>query len=197
MLQRGLPAYEGPSRKTWIAIRSSPMSASLFFSGLFTYDAEASSRRMPLDTVADSDGHIHGLLQFEISGKALPQLGFFGSDDVCFNTWIEELSRMLQTLAGASDAEYVFDEGEQGQPAFAFRRRSERLSVSVVDSLLSGAPGDPSYQNIGCSWSEFHAAVTAFLGSFHEVLLEECPTMGQEWWSRHALSGADNPDGVL
>jgi len=151
------------------------MSVSISFSQLFTYTIDDTSVRLPLDALAQSAGHIHGLLKLEVSGCMLPYMGFFGPDDVCFNTWVEELSQVVAALEAAETAEYTFDEGEQGQPAFTFKRDGELLYVSVVKSQLSGAEGDPSYQAVSCQWSEFRAAVSSFFASFYAALLEQCP----------------------
>lgn len=164
------------------------MSARISFSKLFTYDVEDSSKRLPLSALADESDHIYGLLEFEISGRVLPHMDFFGTDDVCFNTWIEELFRVARTLARSDACEYTFDEGEQGQPAFAFRRRGNLFDVSVVDSELSGAPGDASYQCISCTWPEFQLAVDAFASRFHAALLEQCSLVAEAWWAARAVA---------
>lgn len=160
------------------------MSAQISFSKLFTYHVGDPSQRLRLSELADEGEHIHGLFELAIAGRALPRMGFFGPDDVCFNTWIEELLRATQALAASEVSVYTFDEGEQGQPAFVFNREGETLYVSVVDSALSGAAGDASYQNIDCSWDEFRSAVTVFASNFHDMLRHECPLVAEEWWSR-------------
>jgi hypothetical protein len=162
------------------------MTAHISFSELFTYAADNSTVRLPLDALAHSAGHVHGLLEIEISGRTLPHMGFFGSADVCFNTWVEELSRVVQELGTNASTAYTFDEGEQGQPAFAFERNGDLLYLSVVESPLSGATGDPLYQNVSCAWSEFDAAVSSFFTTFRAVLLEQSPRVGQTWWSEYA-----------
>lgn len=166
------------------------MNTSISFSQLFTYAVHDTSVRLPLEALADSTDHIHGLLTLKISGRALPHMGFFGPDDVCFNTWIEELYQVTLKLEAAEAATYTFDEGKQGQPAFVFKRNGELLFVSVVESHLSGADGDPSYQAVSCRWSEFHAAVAAFFVSFHSALLEQCPGVGKAWWAAHTQPAA-------
>lgn len=166
------------------------MSATITFSELFTYAVDDPSIRLPLDALAHSAGHIHGLLMFEVSGRVLPHMGFFAPNDVCFNTWVEELSHVVLDLGAKEAATYTFDEGEQGQPAFAFKRDGDILYVSVAQSLLSGAEGDPSYQDVSCQWSEFLAATSAFFARFRAALLEQCPGVGQTWWATHAQPAA-------
>jgi len=166
------------------------MTARLSFSELFTYAVGDASVRLPLNALSHSAGHIHGLLELEVSGHVMPHMGFFGPNDVCFNTWIEELSKVVLQLGAKEAATYTFDEGEQGQPAFVFKRVGAILYVSVAESLLSGAESDPSYQDVSCQWSEFHAAVRDFFASFRSVLLGHCPRVGQTWWSTHAQPAA-------
>jgi len=166
------------------------MSAIISFSELFTYAVDDSSIRLPLNALAASAGHIHGFLKLEISGRVLPHMGFFGPDDVCFNTWIEELSHVVRELGAKDTATYIFDEGEQGQPAFTFKRNGSLLRISVVGSPLSGANGDPSYQDVSCQWPEFLAAVSSFFASFRAALLAQSPRVGQTWWGAHAKPAA-------
>jgi hypothetical protein len=162
------------------------MSASLSFANLFTYGIEDPSQRLPLSRLSDGDGHIHGLLRLALSGNVMPHMGFFGPDDVCFNTWIEELSHITRLLSESDVAAYTFDEGEQGQPAFHFQRQGDLLLVSVVDSTLSGAAGEPSYQGVTCSWESFLSAVASFFASFHGALFTQCPLVAETWWRMHA-----------
>lgn len=166
------------------------MTACITFSELFTYAANDTSVRLPLDALAHGAGHIHGLLKLEVSGRVLPHMGFFGPEDVCFNTWVEELSRVVAELGDKDAATYTFDEGEQGQPAFAFRRNGDLLYVSVTESQLSGASGDPSYQDVSCLWSEFAVAVSGFFASFRAAILEQCPGVGKTWWATHVQPAA-------
>ena len=164
------------------------MSVKISFSKLFIHDVEDPTKRMLLENIDDGYAHIHGRLKLEISGNVLPSMGFFGPDDVCFNTWTEELSRITQILSDAEVAENTFDEGEQGQPAFSFKRQGDLLLVSVKDSMLSGAEGDASYQDISCSWPAFQLAVAYFMVCFRKTLLEQCPAVAEEWWRMRATT---------
>ena len=132
-----------------------------------------------------SDGPVHGHLEVRIDGREVPHMGFFGPHDVCLNTWIEEFTEVVRNLAASESAMYVFDEGEQGQPAFEFKRDGHVLSVSVVESVLSGASADPAFQSVSCPWSDFHAEVQNFFTEFRQALLVAAPRSGQEWWERH------------
>lgn len=118
-------------------------------------------------------------------------MGFWGPDDVCFNTWAEELSRILLTLGCHEAATYTFDEGEQGQPAYEFRREGDTLLVSVVSSLLSGAEGDSSFKEVKCRWGEFVLAASNFFSAFHSALIEQCPDAGPIWWNSNVPADMD------
>src|SRR5689334_22705991 len=92
------------------------------------------------DLRTDGD-HIHGRLSITIGGATIPRLGFFGPDDVCLGTWLCELALASRQLCSEGCSRYVFDEGEQGQPAFVFEREGPVVYVSIEDSDLSGASG--------------------------------------------------------
>jgi hypothetical protein len=72
-------------------------------------------------------GHVHGRVTIEIAGRAVPHLGHLGPDDVCLNTWLVGLCNAVNALA-ETGGKYIFDEGEQGQPAFSFERLGMRFS---------------------------------------------------------------------
>ena len=156
------------------------MSVSIRFESLFTYTAESSRVRLPLSNLADGGDHIHGALSIHIAGKPLPSLGFFGPDDVCLNTWTEELHAIKEALSNKQEAIYVFDEGEQGQPAYEFRRDGDLLYVSVVESRISGTQGDPSYQQISCLWSDFLLSVRTYRSKLQATLQSEVPDLAKE-----------------
>jgi len=80
--------------------------------------------RKPL-TELTLDRHVHGGLRLEINGRLVPYLGYWGPDDVCFGEWVNELWRAAQALRD-SGGRHVYDEGEQGQPAFVFEREGDR-----------------------------------------------------------------------
>jgi hypothetical protein len=166
------------------------MSVSIHFESLFTYAAESSNVRLPLSRLAEGNDHIHGALSVHIAGKPIPSLGFFGPEDVCLNTWTQELHAIEEALSQKQDAIYVFDEGEQGQPAYEFRRDGELLYVSVIDSQISGARGDPNYQQISCLWNDFLISVRTYTSQLQATLQSEVPELAQEWWSASYRGGA-------
>lgn len=159
------------------------MTTRITFSELHSFIDGDTSDQAPLAALTCSADHIHGLLRIEISGRVLPHMGFWGPTDVCFGTWIEVLSQIAKELGTDEDATYTFDESEQGQPAFVFKRCGADLFLSVADSLLSGGAGDPSFQDVCCPWSDFQAAIEKFFFCFRAVLTEQCPQVGPAWWS--------------
>jgi hypothetical protein len=166
------------------------VTASITFSDLFTYAIDDPSVHLPLSDLDRGAGHIHGLLRVAIGERVLPHMGFFGPHDVCLNTWVEELRNVLRSLDVSAGEHYLFDEGEQGQPAFEFKRQGDILAVSVCDSQLSGAQGDPSFQRVCCMWSEFRSAIEQFLIEFRQVVLAQCPAAGASWWVQHVERAA-------
>jgi hypothetical protein len=74
------------------------MSAIIRFEKLYTYTANATDVRLPLSKLASGARHVHGRLEIIISGKALPALGYVGTDDVCLNTWTPEFDTKLRFL---------------------------------------------------------------------------------------------------
>jgi hypothetical protein len=158
------------------------MAFTISFGELWTYAAEQSGQRLPVSELpADGWGHIHGRLEILVNGRVLPGLGFFGPTDVCFNEWLRELLAAAATLKSADSCEYIYDEGEQGQPAYLFARRGAALLVSVVDSEISGGQADPDWQNEECDFTEFANEVARFESSFREQLLSQAPAGGAAW----------------
>lgn len=154
------------------------------FSDLWTYDSDNLDERLPLHRLAEGDEHVHGQLYIEVSGKALPHLGFFGSDDVCFNEWIFELKSAWMELRSSAHGRYSYDECEQGQPAFLFEREDSALLVSIVDSQCSGGRADPEWSRVRCEFSDFERSIDVFLSSFRLHLMQQAPDISEEWWSR-------------
>lgn len=142
---------------------------------------DAESGRLPLTSLAVGE-HLHGVLRIAIDGRELPHLGYSGASDVCFDTWLDELGA-VETSSG----DHTFDELEQGQPAFRFRREGDRLLISIVDSSGDGR-GDPDFIDVPCGWSEFTAALAQFRSRLRERLLSEIQQEGRAWLDAHALA---------
>jgi len=102
---------------------------------------------------------VHGGLAIVVDGERLPHLGFLGPRDVCVGTWVRELTAAGQALAVASGSCHIFDEGEQGQPAFKFDRVDDSVPVSVVDSEISDGVGEAEWGTRACTLAEFNAGI--------------------------------------
>jgi hypothetical protein len=83
------------------------------------------------------------------------------------------------------DARHLFDEGEQGQPAFLFQRRGDTIDVAVVDSEISDGRGDTKWGTRSCSCASFDAEVSRFLEEFESTLETAAPGVGRAWMLRH------------
>ena len=160
------------------------MTVEINFGSLWTYAADASDERLALTRLSDENTHVHGLLQIVVGGNVLPSLGFFGPDDVCFNTWVHELAVVSRTVATSDLAAHVFDEGEQGQPAFHFERTGGEVLVSVRASSISGGPGDPTWDRVPCALEDFVAAVSGFMIQFRATLITQAGSERAELWWR-------------
>ena len=163
------------------------MTVEISFSNLWTYGKET-RKRLPLSSLPHSYGHIHGRLCILIGGRALPQLGYGGPDDACLGTWAQELASAVGTLSTSPDSGYLYDEGEQGQPAFRFSRRGETVYVSVVDSEISDGAGDPDWQDGPCRFEDLHVQVEKLVKDLHEVVKAEAPSVAKYWRPSQFLS---------
>jgi hypothetical protein len=161
-------------------------SAAIEVSDLWTGSYHERASLAELD--ADENCHIHGRFRIVINGRELPRLGFFGPDDVCLNEWTEQLLRIRGQL-GATAGRYVFDEGEQGQPAFAFERSGGDLFVSVLRSEIGDANGDESWSRVVCSAGDFLAAVDEVLDVIHREV-SAIGAQGERWWNEIAAAAA-------
>ncbi len=146
--------------------------------------------KLPLHRLDDDQlSHIHGQLCIIVNRRNLPSLGYWGPEDVCLNTWIEEISGLHQWSRQGAEEPYIVDEGEQGQPAFRFERRRKQVLISVVDSLLSGGSGDATFQELSCLLDDVRSACAEFLSTFSEELAR---TVGEARAARW-LSGKAAP----
>lgn len=146
--------------------------------------AMAVNDRHPLFALA-ANSHVHGGLRLEFAGRLVPYLGYWGPDDVCFSQWLGELSQAAAAM-GQPGGRHVFDEGEQGQPAFVFERDGDCGFFSIAASELSGADADPDWQRVEFLLAEFVAAVTDLQASFATDLRAASPTEAEAWLTRFA-----------
>jgi hypothetical protein len=165
------------------------MSFELVFDKLHTF---RNGRQFPVrDLDMQSRTHIHGALRVIIDGRELPSLGYFGSADVCIGMWTGELLAARQAVLHDDPSEYLFDEGEQGQPAFLFQREGASIHTSVVDSAISGAVGDSDWRRVPCTVEEFVGGLDQFLTALHRSLATELkPSILAMWWKRNVEDAA-------
>ncbi|MEC4982941.1 MAG: hypothetical protein SAJ37_15870 [Oscillatoria sp. PMC 1068.18] len=123
------------------------------------------SQRLLLSDL-DMNSHIHGELIIKIKDRCVPRLGYWGKNDVCFSQWIQKLTNIRQNFRGKINSVYVFDEGEQGQPAFLFERKGEMMYLSIVDSRLSDGKGEKNWQKVEFSYRDFVREYEGFCQQF-------------------------------
>src|SRR5688500_15894937 len=77
--------------------------------------------------------HVHGELLINIDDRTIPALGYFGTEDVWLNAWFGVLRDVISEVGSGSSTKYIYDEGEQGQPAFIFElKKAGEVSFSVA-----------------------------------------------------------------
>ena len=156
------------------------------FAGLWTYSG--TNDRLPLSQLPDRLGeHVHGELQVLVNGRRLPSLGYFGVDDVCFNEWVHELHTVRELLEAGTSAVYVYDEGEQGQPAYEFRRVDNTVLVSVIEGS-GGGSADADWQGVPCLLTDLAAAIDRFEEALRAQLGREAADVGLRWMD-HVIRG--------
>ena len=116
-----------------------------------------------------------------MNGQTLPSMGFFGPKDVCVGDWLHELASAAQVLRTSDPATYVFDEGEQGQPAFLFECERGFVTVSVVRSEIGGGEGSPEWGRQTCTLLEFETEVRRFITELEVGFERAVPGHGQAW----------------
>ena len=160
--------------------REEIVTVTIAFDNARIYPDVDNDRNLPISMLpGDGRRHIHGRLEIRIAGRELPCLG---GDDVCMDLWLVELHNAASALSAEDPAEYIYDEGEQGQPAFAFVRRKDLVLVSIRDSEVSehsGGYGLPDWQEVECRLSDFVAAVQQLETEFSQLVLAASPAGGK------------------
>ncbi len=143
--------------------------------------AEGEPDRAAISTLDDDErSHVHGTLWIRVNGKDLPALGYFGPDDVCFGSWAAELDGAARALAQSDPSRYVFDEGEQGQPAFVFERNGDTVLISVERSRYDDSADPPEWTPQSCDHAEFQAQVAGLLVAL-DATVSAASSAGRGW----------------
>lgn len=162
-------------------VEERPTSVWIEFDVLWTYPYDSVEERWPLSRLPNrSSEHVHGELRILIGGRLLPALGYFGPDDVCLNEWARELNQLRGALLSGDPAKYVYDEGEQGQPAYVLRREGDVVFVSVKEGA-GGGRADPEWQDVPCQLPELVAEIDRFERALRATLLAEAGDVGERW----------------
>ena len=135
--------------------------------------------KLPLSELKGGD-HLHGGLRIEIGGRLIPDLGYFGPDDVCFNTWLTEMEAVARILRSSDSGQHTFDEGEQGQPAYVFERVGDRAYLTI-GAGSGGGSANPTWQHIEFSPEEFLVAHKQFCESFLANIRAAAPKGAPKW----------------
>lgn len=138
-------------------------------------------KRLPLSSLGASSRHIHGVLEIKIKGRVVPFMGYCGRNDVCFLQWMTALKNIREKFKGNIYERYIFDEGEQGQPAFLFERHNDSMYLSIVDSEISDGEADPDWQKIEFTYQEFVSEYDELYENFVAILRNAAPQTADQW----------------
>jgi hypothetical protein len=124
----------------------------------------------------------------------MPALGYFGPDDVCLGQWAHELLLVLRKLSAGNDARHVYDEGEQGQPVFEFRRDESHAYISITgaeDDEDEDEQGASDWRAVACDVGALLSSVRSFLDELRRRLESLAPRAATAWWARNIERDAD------
>jgi len=150
----------------------------------WVYRAMHQGKRLELSELAHVDAHLHGGLRLDIGGRAVPGLGYWGPGDVCIGMWGRELYLVRQVLSTSADGRHVFDEGEQGQPAYVFEKRGDTTVITLAASQVDGE-AVPEWQEVPCSTTQLLAAIDGLLRDLRSLLDQAIPGSAADWWRRN------------
>jgi hypothetical protein len=137
--------------------------------------------RAPLSELdSENNTHVHGEFWIRVNGRCLPALGYFGPDDVCLGTWVEELTSIASELVASDPARYVFDEGEQGQPAYVFERVGDRVRVSLAISQTGDGAAFARWGEETCALGHMIDQIGEFLVALDAAVSSASPA-GVGW----------------
>lgn len=154
------------------------------FNDLWTYDVKNYKNKLSISKLNCVDiTHIHGTLNIYIYGRKIPYLGYFGENDVCFNSWCKELANIAAEFKNKKSTIYIYDEGEQGQPAFRFEKTNKNVSFSIIDSKISDGEGDPDWQNLKFNYRDFLLEYYNFKEKLLKEISSKAPQILDFWQS--------------
>ena len=162
-----------------------PEKLRMWFENLHVTRGGAGKDRFPLSSLSDGN-HVHGGLRIEIGDRRVPHLGYWHDEDVCFGAWLRELEGVAIAFE-QPNARYVYDEGEQGQPAFVFERAGDRGFFSMEASQISDGPSDPEWQRVEFATKDFLAEWANLRESFLSTLRREAPATAEAWIRAHRM----------
>ena len=134
----------------------------------------------PLSELHEDD-HIHGRLSIEIGDRIVPYMGYWNSDDVCFNSWLAELDALTGLFDVNAITEYIYDEQEQGQPAFLFEKSDDIVFFSIIASCTSGHGGDAAWQQVAFAYTDFQEQYQRMRADFFALVQSTAPIHGSLW----------------
>lgn len=141
--------------------------------------------------------HIHGYLSITTGEEKLGHLGFFGEDDVCFNTWIGILDGIIDCFSKSTQCRFLECTGEQGDPAFEFCRDNDLVYISYVDpevyySILSSEyfdSGRVGKESLICSYADFDSTLRSFLEQIKNDIFIALGDFASVWWEQNSGTG--------
>lgn len=160
---------------------SSTKTVRIWFENLVTVRGDG--KQLPLAELKRGD-HLHGGLRIELGGRLVPGLGHFGPDDVCFDAWLAELQAVAQAFQASGSGQYVFDEGEQGQPAFLFERACDSAFFSIVAGS-GGGQANPDWQRVEFSPADFLGEHKRFRETLLNTIRTAAPEGARKWIARN------------
>ena len=135
----------------------------------------------------DENACVHGTIRLEIAGRLVPNMGFFGMDDVCLWEWLRYLSDVENAFRAGEHASAVVGGAEQGQPCYVWERDGNSGFLTVADSPHSGGVAHEEWQKIPFHVTDFFAAHAEFRANARAFIVREAPHCGLEWWDDWGL----------
>ena len=154
----------------------------------WVYAADGDREKRPLSAVTTRGSHIHATLSIVVDGRPLPMLGYWGPDDACLGHWAAELGRAVKTLSAPGAGRYVYDEGEQGQPAFVFECQGAELRVSIGDSELGDGMGIPEWGVQTCDFGDFVEQVERFIDALESAIEAAASGAAKVWLKANRIA---------